>query len=266
MAALTPAFADVLAAYESMTKQKAPKAQADALLWIKQQLTDFGIAGIPLRDLISFVKCGLQSPNALVRSSATQVLVTVRIFVGAGSFSPCLRSVAILMSADISGFLEDLNPQLLMTINSEFDKVAGQTPPEPTRTSKDLQNAVAGPGKAAGKAGGADLLDDLIPRLDLDKLVAQTSVVADSKSDAWKARKEAFESLNSLLEVKSNSRLKANMGKSLAECREESADDEEFRRDRRCLEKGNGRYQPVCEDAGSRDHFENCSWHGPALR
>jgi cytoskeleton-associated protein 5 len=67
-----------------MTKQKAPKAQADALVWIKQQLTDFGIAGIPLRDLISFVKGGLGSPNALVRSSATQVLVTVKIFVGAG--------------------------------------------------------------------------------------------------------------------------------------------------------------------------------------
>jgi cytoskeleton-associated protein 5 len=67
-----------------MTKQKAPKAQADALVWIKQQLNDFGIAGIPLRDLISFVKTGLGSPNALVRSSATQVLVTVKIFVGAG--------------------------------------------------------------------------------------------------------------------------------------------------------------------------------------
>ena len=73
-----------LVAYEQMTKQKAPKAQADAFGWIKQQLTDFGIAGIPLRDLISFIKGGLQSPNALVRSSATQVLVTVRIFVGAG--------------------------------------------------------------------------------------------------------------------------------------------------------------------------------------
>lgn len=70
-----------------MTKQKAPKAQADAMVWIKQQLTDFGIGGIPLRDLISFVKGGLQSPNALVRSSATQVLVTVRLFLGAGSYA-----------------------------------------------------------------------------------------------------------------------------------------------------------------------------------
>jgi cytoskeleton-associated protein 5 len=181
-----------------MQKQKAPKAQADALTWIKQQLTDFGIAGIPLKDLISFVKAALGSPNAAVRSSATSVLVTVRIFVG----------------ADISGFLEDLNPQLLNTINSECEKVAGQAAPEPTRTQADLREAApSGKGGAKG-SGGGDPLDDLIPRVDLDKLVGQTSVLADSRSDAWKTRKEAFEALNALLEVKSNSRLKSNMGKS----------------------------------------------------
>jgi cytoskeleton-associated protein 5 len=179
-----------------MTKQKAPKAQADALTWIKQQLIDFGIAGIPLRDLVAFIKSALGSANAAVRSSATQLLVTVRLFVG----------------ADVAGFLEDLNPQLLTTINSEFDKVAGQSAPEPTKTSADLQDAVGGAKAGKGAAGGADPLDDLIPRVDLDKLVASTSVVADSRSDAWKTRKEAFEALNNVLEVKSNSRLKANMG------------------------------------------------------
>lgn len=111
---------------------------------------------------------------------------------------------------DISGFIEDLNPQLLSTINSEFEKAASQTAPEPTRTQADLQEVAASAGK--GKAGGADPLDDLIPRVDLDKLVSSTSVVADSRSDAWKVRKEAFEALNSVLDVKSNSRLKPNMG------------------------------------------------------
>ncbi|WVF67597.1 hypothetical protein IAT40_002355 [Kwoniella sp. CBS 6097] len=183
--------------YEPMTKQKAPKAQADALTWIKQQLIDFGIAGIPLRDLIGFIKSALGSPNAAVRKSATEVLVTVRIAVG----------------ADISGFLEDLNPQLLNTINSEFDKVSSQTAPEPTKTQADLKEvASSSAGGKAGAKGGADPLDDLIPRVDLDKLVASTSVIADSKSDAWKVRKEAFEALNGVLDIKSNSRLKPNMG------------------------------------------------------
>lgn len=71
-------------AYEPLSKVKAPKAQADAMVWIKQAMTEFGIAGIPLRDLIGFVKTALGNANAMVRSSATQLLVTIRIFVGAG--------------------------------------------------------------------------------------------------------------------------------------------------------------------------------------
>ena len=189
-----------------MTKQKAPKAQADALTWIKQQLIDFGTGGIPLRDLIAFVKGGLQSPNALVRASATQVLVTVRIFVGGGGST----NRVCADHEDITGFLEDLNPQLLATINTEFDKAASQSPPEPSRTQIDLQEA-SGPAKSTG-SGGVDALDDLIPRVELDKLVAQTTVLSDAKSDAWKVRKEAFEALSVLLEVKANARLKPGMG------------------------------------------------------
>ncbi|KAL7422401.1 hypothetical protein Q5752_003047 [Cryptotrichosporon argae] len=203
--------------YEPMTKQKAPKAQADALGWIKQQVIEFGIAGIPLRDLISFVKTALGSPNAAVRSSATQLLVQIKIFVGAGGLSQWPG-----LTPDISGFIEDLNPQLLSTINSEFDMVSGQTPPEPTRQQADLKEVAAAPGKAA--KGGTDPLDDLIPRVDLDKLVASTSVVADSRADAWKVRKEAFESLAAVLDIKSNSRLKPNMGEIAGVLKKATAD------------------------------------------
>lgn len=203
-------------AYEPMTKQKAPKAQADALTWIKNALIDFGIAGLPLKDLVAFLKTALQSSNGAVRSSATSVLVTLRLFVGTGEYR---RRLSLADSPDVVSFLEDLNPQLLTTINSEFDKVAGQPAPEPTRTSADLQSAAGPAGSGAAAASTADPLDDLIPRVDLDKLVASTSVIADSKSDAWKTRKEAFESLNAVLEVGANARLKPNMGMSLMEIR-----------------------------------------------
>jgi cytoskeleton-associated protein 5 len=114
----------------------------------------------------------------------------------------------------VTGFLEDLNPALLSTINSEFDKVANQTAPEPTRQSEELQRTASSGAAASGPRGHAttDPLDDLIPRVDLDKLVASTAVIADSKSDSWKVRKEAFEALLAVLEQKSNSRLKPNMG------------------------------------------------------
>lgn len=186
--------------YEPLGKLKAPKAQQDALAWLKQALTDFGIKGLALRELVQFLKTNLQSANGGVRSSATATLVTLRLFVGADG---------------LASFLEDLNPQLQTTINNEFAKVDSQTPPEPTKQSAELlatQSLSSASGAGEASASGGDALDDLIPRIDLDKLVAQTTVLADSKSDSWKVRKEAFESLLGVLEVKSNSRLQGNMG------------------------------------------------------
>jgi cytoskeleton-associated protein 5 len=109
--------------------------------------------------------------------------------------------------------LQDLNPALLTTIDTEFDKVASETAPEPTRFSTDFAApapaAVGGKGKAAAAGAVADPLEDLFPRVDLDKLVpsAVVSAVGDTN---WKARKEALETIQSLLEA--NKRLKPNFG------------------------------------------------------
>ncbi|KAG8914017.1 Microtubule-associated protein, microtubule dynamics during spindle orientation [Tulasnella sp. 408] len=181
-------------AYEPMSKQKAPKVLADSIGWVGQALTDFGIAGLTLRNLVGFLKTALGNSNAAVRSSATSTLVTLRLFAGPG----------------IKDLLEDVNPQLLATIEGEFAKVDGQPAPTPTRFSADnVEVAATGGGK--GKSGG-DPLDELFPRVDLDKLVAGTTIIADAKSDAWKSRKEALELLQSILDVGANKRLKPNMG------------------------------------------------------
>ncbi|KAG8688770.1 Microtubule-associated protein, microtubule dynamics during spindle orientation, partial [Ceratobasidium sp. 395] len=179
-------------AYEPLAKQKAPKVFADSLGWIKQALTDFGIAGLSMRTLIDFLKTALQNSNAAVRSSATSTLVTLRLFAG-----PAIKD-----------FLEDLNPQLLTTIEAEFSKVDGQAAPEPTRVSADVAAAPAGGAKGASN----DVMEELFPRVDLDKLVGATSIITDAKSDQWKVRKEALELLQSILDTKANQRLKPNMG------------------------------------------------------
>jgi cytoskeleton-associated protein 5 len=70
-----------------MGKQKAPKAQADAMVWVEQAIRDFGIIGLSIRDLIEYLKVGLKSSNAAVRTSATKTLVTLRLYVGAGEYS-----------------------------------------------------------------------------------------------------------------------------------------------------------------------------------
>ncbi|KAG8879893.1 Microtubule-associated protein, microtubule dynamics during spindle orientation [Tulasnella sp. 331] len=168
--------------YDTLSKQKAPKVLADSITWIGQALADFGIAGLSLRSLVDFLKEGLKNSNATVRSSATS----------------------------IKDLLQDLNPQLLATIDTEFAKVDGQSAPVPTRFSADVAATSSAGGK--GKGAGADALDELFPRVDLDKLVAGTSILADAKSEAWKARKEALELLQSILDVGANKRLKPTMG------------------------------------------------------
>ncbi|KAL8281038.1 hypothetical protein RQP46_006717 [Phenoliferia psychrophenolica] len=175
-------------AYEPMAKQKAPKALADSLVWVDRAIRDFGIGGLSVRELIEFLKVGLKSTNAAVRTNATKALVTLKLYVG----------------ADITTFLQDLNPALLTTIESEFDKVASKSPPDPTRVAADAAvAATTGGGKGKGKED--DGLDDLFPRVDLDKLVSSATTAGCNDAN-WKIRKESLEVIQSTLEA--NKRLK----------------------------------------------------------
>ena len=112
----------------------------------------------------------------------------------------------------IKDFLEDLNPQLLNTITSEFDKVEGTPAPEPSRTSADLANMATSASASSGAAAAGDPLDDLFPRVELDGLLKGTTILADAKSEAWKTKKEALEALQAILDQGSNKRLKPSMG------------------------------------------------------
>ncbi|KAJ3780414.1 armadillo-type protein [Lentinula aff. detonsa] len=80
-------------------------------------------------------------------------------------YEPLSKQKAPKASKDL---LEDLNPQLLNTITSEFEKVEDTTPSEPTRTSADVAAAPATASQSAG--GDGDALDDLFPRVEIDGL------------------------------------------------------------------------------------------------
>jgi cytoskeleton-associated protein 5 len=85
-------------AYEPLSKQKAPKVLADAITWVNIALTDFGLVGLSLRNLIEFLKTALQNSNASVRTSATKTLVTVKLFAGSSK------------KADLPQLCQILNP------------------------------------------------------------------------------------------------------------------------------------------------------------
>lgn len=107
--------------------------------------------------------------------------------------------------------MEDLNPQLLNTILSEFDKVEGTQAPRPTREQEDVKNLA--PVKGSTKGAAADPMDELFPRVDLDSLMKGTTILTDSKSDAWKTKKEGLETLQAILDQGANKRLKPSMGR-----------------------------------------------------
>ena len=116
--------------------------------------------------------------------------------------------------AGVKDLLEDVNPQLLKTIMAEFDKVEGKPAPDPVRTSVDVVSMTASSGSAGGKgsSGAGDALDDLFPRVEIDGLLKGTTILADAKSDAWKTKKEALETLQAILDQGANKRLKPSMG------------------------------------------------------
>jgi cytoskeleton-associated protein 5 len=111
----------------------------------------------------------------------------------------------------IKDLIQDLNPQLLNTILTEFDKVENSPAPEPIRKSADVMNVPMS--SSPTKGGYADPLDDLFPRVEIDSLIKGTTILADAKSDAWKTKKEALESLQAILDQGSNKRLKPTMGR-----------------------------------------------------
>lgn len=53
---------------------------------MKDALVEFGIAGLSLRALIDFLKNALKNSNAAVRTSATNTLVTLKLFAGSGTY------------------------------------------------------------------------------------------------------------------------------------------------------------------------------------
>jgi cytoskeleton-associated protein 5 len=72
--------------YDPLKKQKSPKVLADSLVWVKDVLSDFGIAGLAIRELIDFFKFCFASSNAQVRNNAVTAIGVLRMFAGPSTF------------------------------------------------------------------------------------------------------------------------------------------------------------------------------------
>ncbi|KAJ2764093.1 hypothetical protein IWQ56_004614, partial [Coemansia nantahalensis] len=181
----------VTMALEPIGAQKSPKVVADCLAWLDAQLVAFGVAGLPLRPMVAMVRAaGLQSSNAQTRARAVALVGTLRRGVGPG----------------VMDLLDDLNAQLVQLLEAEFDRVAAQPLPEPTRTQATCASAVAPGGSGSGGGGGGggsgaspDPMDELVPRQDLGALLGPA--IYRKLGDAnWKERKAALDEIQAALE------------------------------------------------------------------
>ena len=166
---------------------KAPKAQADALVWMDQAILAFGAVGLDVPALVTFLGTCLASANPAVRTSATAVVVTLARFAG----------------PSVVSLLPDITPQLRSTIETQV-----QTAPPPPPPTRSARAAAPVPEDEPAEAVPAAPLDDALPRVEIDTLVSPATLASSSDS-AWKVRKEALERIRDAL--RPHARLRGGM-------------------------------------------------------
>lgn len=172
-------------AVPALSGLKAPKAQADALLWVNEAVLAFGLQGVDTKALVSYTVSGLQSANAVVRANATTLFGTLARFVG--------RALLSLVS--------DVTPQLMTTLEAQV--ASAEPAPAPTRMARS-RGAVAPaeqlgdqPPPATQAAHEVDM-DDLVPRVAIETIVPSATLQSMGDS-SWKVRKEALEAVQASL-------------------------------------------------------------------
>ncbi|XP_054776764.1 protein MOR1 [Prosopis cineraria] len=169
--------------YKIMKEHKNPRVLSEGILWMVSAVDDFGVSHLKLKDLIDFLKeIGLQSSAAATRNASIKLLGVLHRFVG----------------PDIKGFLADVKPALLSTLDAEYEKNpfegASAPPKRSVRASESTSSVVA---------GGLDGL----PREDISGKITPT-LLKSLESPDWKVRMESVEAVNKILE-EANKRIQA---------------------------------------------------------
>ncbi|CAI6000066.1 unnamed protein product [Closterium sp. NIES-64] len=178
-----------------VSAHKNPKVLAESITWMVTAVDDFGTAQLNLKELLEFVKnVGLGSSNAPCRSAATKLLGAMHKYVG----------------PDLKGFLSDLKPALMTSVETEFEKNPHEPSAAPTRTVKRPSSGAASEAAAAegevvgGGGGGAGL-----PREDISAKLTAT-LIANLGNSNWKVsllpvskplvRQESMDAVNGIVE------------------------------------------------------------------
>ncbi|XP_054632925.1 cytoskeleton-associated protein 5 isoform X1 [Dunckerocampus dactyliophorus] len=164
--------------------QKNPKNQAETLNWLANAMKEFGFAGINVKGFINNVKTALGATNPAVRTAAITLLGVMHLYMG----------------APLRMFFEDEKPALLAQIDTELEKMQGQSPPAPTRFTKKTRNEEEGDNVEEQEeidGGGQDIMD-LLPRTDISDKVT-SDLVSKIGDKNWKIRKEGLDEVAAII-------------------------------------------------------------------
>ncbi|KAL3680081.1 hypothetical protein R1sor_023037 [Riccia sorocarpa] len=163
---------------------KNPKVLQDSIPWLMTTMEEFGIAHIPVKELIAFCKDMLNTVTAPGPKSALVKLV---------------GSLQKFCGPDVKNYFSDLkNASLQQNVNAEFDKnpYTGEVAP-PKKQPRGAAVAAAGGGSEGG-----------LPREDISGKITP-AILKNFTSADWKVRQEAIEAVNTILQ-EANMRIQAN--------------------------------------------------------
>ncbi|KAG2491479.1 hypothetical protein HYH03_010264 [Edaphochlamys debaryana] len=211
--------------HKKAASHKNPKVQSETINWIGRAITEFGLAGCDVKQLLDWAKEDLGSANAGVRNAAIQMLGVMYRFLG-----PALGDM----------IRADVKPALMTAIDGEFAKNEGLGKPQPTRFSRAA--TAAKPGAAGGKSGaktggkagaaaaagggggggGGFDADDLLPRTDISGLIT-SELVTQLSSANWKERKAGLDAIETIL-TQAGNRIQPQTGELLPELKKRMTD------------------------------------------
>uniref|UniRef100_A0A8C5C053 Cytoskeleton-associated protein 5-like n=1 Tax=Gadus morhua TaxID=8049 RepID=A0A8C5C053_GADMO len=163
--------------------QKNPKNQAEALNWLSNAIKEFGFKGVNVKAFITNVKTALGATNPAVRTAAVSLLGVMFLYLG----------------ASLRVFFEDEKAALLSQIDTEFQRMQGQSAPAPSRGSgRNEGEEKEGEANEEGVDEAASDVVDLLPRTDIsEKITGDLTAKISDKN--WKIRKEGLDEVAAII-------------------------------------------------------------------
>lgn len=194
---------NVLLKHMTQNVKSAPALKEFSNL-MEKVVDDFGIAMLPVKELVDFGKFLASNANPQLRNSATALLCCIYKYIG----------------PNIKKFLNDIKEATLKVIEAEFQKVTVVSVSENTNKIQLKGNAAQ---EAQAASGAPNLMDNLFPRVDISKKI-NSKLIKDLNEGKWQAKKEALEGLEKIFSD-ANMRILPNGLNELATCLKNKLDD-----------------------------------------